>query len=157
MLIPLFLYFCLSWVFKGLSFVRQGLCLNIYYSKDGAWDVSLRHWCNTNQDHLRIDGSASWQIPFPAASHIPFRSQHRTLPTQSVRNKRVLSAPESTLGWQSPSLSHPICRVSPSLCLRFPVSATARLGNTWNPGQVPSTVLGAEGCMQCWSEMLPGH
>lgn len=67
-----------------------------------------------------MDGSASWQIPCAAASHIPPRSQHRTLPTQSIRNNRVLSAPASTLGWQSPSLGHPIYRVAPSPLLTPP-------------------------------------
>lgn len=108
----------------------------------------MRHCCNS----LRTDG---WQILCPTASCIPPRSQHSPLPTGGKEEQGSLihcvhprvakpfSGPPNTQG-------SPVTTSYTSLCQPLHTWATPE-----TQGMLP--VLGAEGCVQGPSEMLPGH
>lgn len=98
----------LSWLLKGIRFLRLGLCLRIYcFSREGA---------GISDGDTAVTHRALMALP-PGRSHAP---QHPAflpgastlLCPQLVRKSRAPSATVSTLGWQSPSLGHPVCRAA---------------------------------------------
>lgn len=112
----------------------------------------MRHWCSP----LRIDGSASWQIPCPTASCIPPRSQHPPLPTAGKEEQGSLSHCVHP-GVAEPFSGLPNMQGSPVttsytfLCQPLHTWATPEA-----QGMLP-TVLRAEGCVQGLRETLPGR